>query len=55
MDAAAAAEEGTPGSLRARAHHIKKRALKNKSLAVSFSEKDLKYVDIVFPLSHTNK
>lgn len=27
-----------------RANHIKKRALKNKSLSVSFNEKDLKYV-----------
>lgn len=26
-----------------RASHIKKRALKNKALSVSFSEKDLKY------------
>ncbi|KAL3615054.1 hypothetical protein CASFOL_040715 [Castilleja foliolosa] len=41
MDAAAA-EDGGEGSVHVRAHHIKKRALKNKSLAVSFSEKDLK-------------
>lgn len=28
--------------------HIKKRALKNKALSVSFSEKDLKYVSLGF-------
>ncbi|GFP97379.1 hypothetical protein PHJA_001882000 [Phtheirospermum japonicum] len=38
----AAAEDGGAGSLHVRAHHIKKRALKNKSLSVSFNEKDLK-------------
>ncbi|GER31645.1 nucleolar protein 12 [Striga asiatica] len=36
----AAAEDGGSGPLRGR--HIKKRALKNKSLSVSFNEKDLK-------------
>ncbi|CAA0825124.1 Unknown protein [Striga hermonthica] len=39
-EAAAAADDGGSGPLRAR--HIKKRALKNKSLSVSFNEKDLK-------------
>ncbi|PIN15489.1 hypothetical protein CDL12_11873 [Handroanthus impetiginosus] len=38
----AAAEDGAPGPLHIRARHIKKRALKNKSLSVSFNEKDLK-------------
>ncbi|KAL3820582.1 hypothetical protein ACJIZ3_006487 [Penstemon smallii] len=38
MDVEAAAE---PGGTHVRAHHINKRALKNKSLAVSFNEKDL--------------
>ncbi|KAI3466642.1 hypothetical protein Pfo_023305 [Paulownia fortunei] len=38
----AAAEDGGPGPLHVRTRHIKKRALKNKSLSVSFSEKDLK-------------
>ncbi|KAL7102936.1 hypothetical protein ACP275_08G149200 [Erythranthe tilingii] len=41
MDAAAA-EDGGAGSVHVRAHHIKKRALRNKTLALSFSEKDLK-------------
>ncbi|XP_057796355.1 uncharacterized protein LOC131012420 [Salvia miltiorrhiza] len=38
MDAAAAEEGGAP----LRTRHIKKRALRNKSLSVSFDEKDLK-------------
>ncbi|KAK6154690.1 hypothetical protein DH2020_008938 [Rehmannia glutinosa] len=38
----AAAVDGASGPLHVRAHHIKKRALKNKSLSVSFNEKDLK-------------
>ncbi|KAK6133392.1 hypothetical protein DH2020_032856 [Rehmannia glutinosa] len=37
----AAAVDGASGPLHFRAHHIKKRALKNKSLSVSFNEKDL--------------
>lgn len=36
----AAEEGGAP----VRGRHIKKRALRNKSLSVSFDEKDLKYV-----------
>lgn len=40
-------EEPRPPS-RFRAPHIKKRALKNKALSVSFSEKDLTY--FIFPL-----
>lgn len=39
---AAAAEYGVSGPLLVRSRHIKKRALKNKSLSVSFNEKDLK-------------
>ncbi|KAL8507478.1 hypothetical protein ACS0TY_018135 [Phlomoides rotata] len=42
MDAAAAAEGGASGPLGVRARHIRKRALRNKSLSVSFNEKDLK-------------
>ncbi|KAK4421255.1 hypothetical protein Salat_2076000 [Sesamum alatum] len=42
MDEAAAAGDGAPGPLGVRARHIKKRALKNKTLSVSFNEKDLK-------------
>ncbi|XP_011086113.1 ribosomal RNA-processing protein 17 [Sesamum indicum] len=38
----AAAGDGAPGPLGVRARHIKKRALKNKTLSVSFNEKDLK-------------
>ncbi|KAL0300751.1 UNVERIFIED_CONTAM: hypothetical protein Sradi_6351900 [Sesamum radiatum] len=38
----AAAGDGGPGPLGVRARHIKKRALKNKTLSVSFNEKDLK-------------
>lgn len=44
--AAAAMEEAVDDGINPhiRANHIKKRALKNKSLSVSFNEKDLKYV-----------
>ncbi|KAL0321208.1 UNVERIFIED_CONTAM: hypothetical protein Sradi_5382300 [Sesamum radiatum] len=38
----AAVGDGAPGPLGVRARHIKKRALKNKTLSVSFNEKDLK-------------
>ncbi|KAK4386626.1 hypothetical protein Sango_2533200 [Sesamum angolense] len=38
----AAAGDGAPGPLGVRTRHIKKRALKNKTLSVSFNEKDLK-------------
>ncbi|KAL6538633.1 hypothetical protein OROGR_012621 [Orobanche gracilis] len=38
----AAGEDGESGPLHTRVRHIKKRALKNKSLSVSFDEKDLK-------------
>ncbi|XP_051134814.1 uncharacterized protein LOC127254008 [Andrographis paniculata] len=38
----ATAEDGAPPSLRSRSRHIKKRALKNKTLSLSFNEKDLK-------------
>ncbi|KAL6542861.1 hypothetical protein OROHE_010381 [Orobanche hederae] len=38
----AAGEGGESGPLHTRVRHIKKRALKNKSLSVSFDEKDLK-------------
>lgn len=36
-------EEEAVQIARRRGRHIKKRALKNKALAVSFNEKDLKY------------
>ncbi|CAI9783852.1 unnamed protein product [Fraxinus pennsylvanica] len=42
MEEAVATDEGTAQPLRSRAPHIKKRALKNKSLSISFNEKDLK-------------
>ncbi|KAL2475422.1 Nucleolar protein 12 [Abeliophyllum distichum] len=38
----AAEDDGATQPLRSRAPHIKKRALKNKSLSISFNEKDLK-------------
>lgn len=41
MDTAAAAEDGGAAVMN---RHIKKRALRNKSLSVSFDEKDLKCV-----------
>lgn len=37
-----AVDEGSQGHVRGR--HIKKRSLKNKTLSVSFDEKDLTYV-----------
>ncbi|XP_075496000.1 uncharacterized protein LOC142533200 [Primulina tabacum] len=42
MDEEAAADDGCSQPQLVRSRHIKKRALKNKSLSVSFNEKDLK-------------
>ncbi|XP_022848223.1 ribosomal RNA-processing protein 17 [Olea europaea var. sylvestris] len=41
MEEAAATDEAATQTPRSRAPHIKKRALKNKSLSISFNEKDL--------------
>lgn len=36
-------EEQSVPAPKSRLHHINKRSLKNKSLSISFDEKDLKY------------
>lgn len=47
-----AVEEESGQNPHIRARHIKKRSLKNKALAVSFNEKDLKYS--ISSLKHLN-